>query len=178
MPARAWGFKSPLRHFRRGRRGEARKAENAGQAVVGTVRWALAAEAAQDPLQRVEALFAALRQAELALHQAVWDAVQDYSWREIGPGPGCLVTLEQTPDDISTHWSARSLAERLGIGGHLQGLEGSSLRGEAGRPGGALSQPAAISSASSSSLTGAKSQTSTPTLIMRSRQRHFSWMWP
>ena len=70
------------------------------------------------------------------------------------------VTLEEAPDDTSTHWTTRSMAERLGIGKdtvariwrdrHLQAVEGRDLqavqrspfRGEAGRRGRAVPEPA------------------------------------
>ena len=46
-------------------------AEQAGEATNAMVRWGLAAQAAGDVLERLQALAAARRQAELAFHQAV-----------------------------------------------------------------------------------------------------------
>lgn len=67
-------------------------AEEAGEAVNAMVRWGLAAQSTNDKLQRLEALVAARRQAELAFHQAVWGAVwarpERHPWREIAPLTG------------------------------------------------------------------------------------------
>jgi hypothetical protein len=67
-------------------------AENAGAAANAMVRWGLAAQATDDELERLEALVAARRQAELAFHQAVWAAVSNgpkpRTWREIAPLTG------------------------------------------------------------------------------------------
>ena len=70
------------------------------------------------------------------------------------------VTQNELPDDGSTHWTTRRLAERFGIGKDsvariwrdhelkpwkvrpVQGLQRSPLRGEARRRGGAVSEPA------------------------------------
>jgi len=64
-------------------------AEQAGEATNAMVRWGLAAQAGEDALQRLQALAAARRQAELAFHQAVWSAVwarpERHPWREIAP---------------------------------------------------------------------------------------------
>ncbi len=64
-------------------------AEQAGEATNAMVRWGLAAQAASDVPERLQALAAARRQAELALHQAVWSAVwarpHRHPWREIAP---------------------------------------------------------------------------------------------
>ena len=64
-------------------------AEEAGEATNAMVRWGLAAQAAGDVLERLQALAAARRQAELAFHQAVWAAVwapsKRHPWREIAP---------------------------------------------------------------------------------------------
>lgn len=64
-------------------------AEEAGEAVNAMVRWGLAAQATNDELELLEAVGAARRQAELALHQAVWGAVwarsKRHPWREIAP---------------------------------------------------------------------------------------------
>jgi hypothetical protein len=64
-------------------------AEEAGEATNAMVRWGLAAQAASDVLERLQALAAARRQAELAFHQAVWSAVwarpHRHPWREIAP---------------------------------------------------------------------------------------------
>jgi hypothetical protein len=50
------------------------EAERRGDGLAANVRWSLAAEAAPDSLSRVAALAAARRNAELALHQAVYAA--------------------------------------------------------------------------------------------------------
>lgn len=50
------------------------EAERRGDALAANVRWCLAAEAAPDSLAQVAALAAARRNAELALHQAVYAA--------------------------------------------------------------------------------------------------------
>lgn len=67
-------------------------AEEAGEAVNAMVRWGLAAQATRDRLQRLEALAAARRQAELAFHQAVWAATsarpKPHTWRQIAPLTG------------------------------------------------------------------------------------------
>ncbi len=67
-------------------------AQEAGEAVNAMVRWGLAAQATGDPLERLEALAAARRQAELAFHQAIWAAVwarqNRHPWREIAPLTG------------------------------------------------------------------------------------------
>ncbi len=64
-------------------------AEQAGEATNAMVRWGLAAQATSDVPERLQALAAARRQAELALHQAVWSAVwarpHRHPWREIAP---------------------------------------------------------------------------------------------
>ena len=64
-------------------------AEQAGEATNAMVRWGLAAQAAGDALERLQALAAARCQAELAFHQAVWSAVwarpERHPWREIAP---------------------------------------------------------------------------------------------
>lgn len=52
----------------------ATEAERRGDALAATVRWCLAAEASRNDMQRVRALGAAWRNAELALHQAVHEA--------------------------------------------------------------------------------------------------------
>lgn len=70
----------------------ARLAEEAGVAVNAMVRWGLAAQASGDVLERLEALAAARRQAELAFHQAIWAAVtagpKPHTWRRIAPLTG------------------------------------------------------------------------------------------
>ena len=67
-------------------------AEEAGMAVNAMVRWGLAAQTSGDVLERLEALAAARRQAELAFHQAVWAAVtagpKPHPWRAIAPVTG------------------------------------------------------------------------------------------
>lgn len=67
-------------------------AQEAGEAMNAMVRWGLAAQATGDPLERLEALAAARRQAELAFHQAIWAAVwsrqKRHPWREIAPLTG------------------------------------------------------------------------------------------
>ncbi len=67
-------------------------AEDAGEAVIAMVRWGHAADAATDLRERLEAVAAARRCAELALHQAVWGAVWArpvrHPWREIAPFTG------------------------------------------------------------------------------------------
>jgi hypothetical protein len=67
-------------------------AEEAGEAVNAMVRWGLAAQATGKPLERLEALASARRQAELAFHQAIWAAVwarpKGHPWREIAPLTG------------------------------------------------------------------------------------------
>ena len=67
-------------------------AEEAGQAVNAMVRWGLAAQSSRDVLERLEALAAARRQAELAFHQAVWAAIsagpKPHTWRAIAPLTG------------------------------------------------------------------------------------------
>lgn len=64
-------------------------AEQAGEATNAMVRWGLAAQAAVELPERLEALAAARRQAELAFHQTVWSAVwarpHRHPWREIAP---------------------------------------------------------------------------------------------
>ncbi|MHB8289223.1 MAG: hypothetical protein ACYDEY_08310 [Acidimicrobiales bacterium] len=64
-------------------------AEQAGEATNAMVRWGLAAQAASDALERLQALVAARRQAELAIHQAVWSPLWArpgrHPWREIAP---------------------------------------------------------------------------------------------
>lgn len=56
------------------------------------VRWGPAAQTAGDLLERLGALAAARRQAELAFHQAVWAAVsarpKPHTWRETAPLTG------------------------------------------------------------------------------------------
>ena len=63
--------------------------EQAGEATNAMVRWGLAAQAASDVPERLQALAAARRQAELAFHLAVWSAVwarpHRHPWREIAP---------------------------------------------------------------------------------------------
>jgi hypothetical protein len=49
-------------------------AEDAGEAVIAMVRWGRAADAATDLHERIEAVAAARRCAERALHEAVWRA--------------------------------------------------------------------------------------------------------
>jgi hypothetical protein len=67
-------------------------AEEAGEAVNAMVRWGVAAQATNDELEQLESIVAARRQAELALHQAVWGAVwarpKRHPWREIAPLTG------------------------------------------------------------------------------------------
>lgn len=67
-------------------------AEEAGVAVNAMVRWGLAAQVSGDALERLEALAAARRQAEMAFHQAVWAAIskrpKPYTWRAIAPLTG------------------------------------------------------------------------------------------
>ena len=62
-------------------------AEDAGEAAIAMVRWGRAAETATDVRERIEAIAAARRCAELALHQVVWGAVWArpvrHPWREI-----------------------------------------------------------------------------------------------
>lgn len=73
----------------------AQEAEARGDALAATVRWCLAAEAAGGGLERVEAMAAARRSAELALHQAVYEAARagrtttrGASWRALAEAAG------------------------------------------------------------------------------------------
>lgn len=58
----------------------AAEAGRRGDALAATIRWCLAADAAGTDMERVRALGAALRGADLALHQAVY-AARDPDWR-------------------------------------------------------------------------------------------------
>lgn len=61
----------------------------AGYAAASCVRWTLASQTAPDPLARVAALANAREQAEVALHQAIWDALgQRETWRSVAPAAG------------------------------------------------------------------------------------------
>jgi hypothetical protein len=68
-------------------------AERRSDALAATVRWCLAAEAAHSDTERVGALGAARRNAELALHQAAWaarsrDRDLRPSWRALAAAAG------------------------------------------------------------------------------------------
>lgn len=67
----------------------ARRQAEAGHAAACTARWLLASQATPDVLRRVNALAHAREQAEIAFHQAIWQALdQRHTWREIAPATG------------------------------------------------------------------------------------------
>ena len=74
------------------------EAERRGDALAANVRWCLAAEAAPDSLSQVAALASARRNAELALHQAVYAASRPPAGRRSA---------------VAVRW--RSLAEAAGM---------------------------------------------------------------
>jgi|SRR5688572_1849535 len=72
------------------------EAERRGDALAAVVRWGLAAHAAETDRERVAALGAALRSAELALHQAIHTArgrkwPDQLSWRALARAAGMPV---------------------------------------------------------------------------------------